>query len=309
MRTILRHLALACALLGPAAATAQTAAAALTTPPPEEAVLRVAGCTGTLIAPDIVLTAGHCVPQVLRSQPQDPDSCPAMPGHAALASRPGGDPFTWYPSLLQFPVRMGPGPGEGLRDTRRFVEAYALPRCADMALLRLNKPIPANVARPLPVITSVPDPDALQRALIRGDLRHAGFGRPNGESRWEATRRSGHTAYWGMNACALLALPPELELRDPNSETNRARPGDRIVTGDSGAPLLLRLPDGGLAVVAVIWGRNPPDGHVCGVPRPFPPATHGAYTATSRGTLPGTNATDLGAWIATMVPEAAMELP
>lgn len=306
--TLAARLALA-VLLCTGPALGATREGAFARAPAEAAVVRVAGCSGTLISEDVVLTAGHCVPPVLRSQPADPDSCPAMPGHAALAGNPGGDPFAWHPVNFDFPVRIGPGPGEGARDGFRHVVAYAMPRCADLALVRLNAPVAPEVARTVPVVTRARSARALERALIAGPLRHAGFGRPNGESQWETRRRSGRVAYWGRNACTLLALPPELEIADPEAEGNLARPGDRIVTGDSGAPLLLRLPDGRVAVAAVIWGRNPPDAHVCGVPRPFPPATHGAYTPTVRGPIEGTNATDIGAWLEAMVPEAAIGLP
>jgi hypothetical protein len=70
----------------------------------------------------------------------------------------------------------------------------------------------------------------------------------------------------------------------------------------------LRLDGDREAVIGVLWGRGVPDEAACGRPAPRPPADHGAYTPTFRAPVPDTQATDLGAWLTALVPEATLTL-
>lgn len=96
------------------------------------------GCTATLIAPDLALTAAHCVPA------RDSEKYAAMEFHPTDAD-----------GL--------PGPGVPVRATGvhplyrvlkgRGTEVAGMPQ-NDMALLRLAEPVAAEVAKPIPVATA-----------------------------------------------------------------------------------------------------------------------------------------------------------
>jgi protease YdgD len=131
-----RAWALAAAVAFPAAAWAA--------PPPMAAVgvlnFGPAGrCSGTLIAPDLVLTAGHCVMRKDRGGAMAPGNVAfrtgAYPGHAA-ATFAAGD-------VVVHPLFVGGEPD----DPAAVVH--------DAALVRLSAPVPAEVATPIPVVEPV----------------------------------------------------------------------------------------------------------------------------------------------------------
>jgi hypothetical protein len=111
------------------------------------------GCSGSLIRPDLVLTAGHCLPAARDGTvlgPGDFAFAPAL-GTGAPGTAVTGAAILRHPLWDQLP--------EATRGRIRF----------DMALLRLSRPLDASEAVPLPLAD--PDADAGRGFVVsfRGD--------------------------------------------------------------------------------------------------------------------------------------------
>jgi hypothetical protein len=257
--------------------------------PWRDAVVAFAACSGVLIAPDVVLTAGHCAPAAMRQvRPvgRHTHDCDGLRQQSALQQLPWEDPDRWYPVVAPAVVHFGPD-----RRRPRFsreVAAYALPRCADLLLLKLRFQIPLYVARALPVLTSAPLGGA---GAAAPELRHAGFG-------GGVRRGTGPVDIVGLNGCAILGL-------GPGRLSGRA-----LVPGDSGAPLLVAgeelRADGTREemVAGIAYAVGIADAPTCGMPALRRVAGVSSWTPTARGALPGTEATPLGDWLRRMVPQA-----
>ncbi|PWE33914.1 hypothetical protein DDZ14_01730 [Maritimibacter sp. 55A14] len=150
-------------------------------------------CTGTLVAPDLVLSAAHCLRGV-----DDPERLSFAPGWIA-----GRAPAT----LRGAEIIRTDGPG-GSGD--------------DIVLIRLARPVPAELARPYPL---APPPRGDGPLAIIG-YSHARPDAPEARDDCYPIARQG----------VLLGLSCP------------------VVAGNSGAPVLVRH-DGGWHVVAVIRSR------------------------------------------------------
>jgi secreted trypsin-like serine protease len=178
-------------------------------------------CTGTALARDLVLTAGHCV----------------APAATYRVLTPGVTP----PGLPILSIAVHP---------RYNPKDYRAGRVtADVALLKLETPLPANV---------VPVRLAASHAVKAGDrLVIAGYG---------VTVAGSDTGVGVPRQSALVATgrPGNLQIRLVDPATRGERPGLGACTGDSGGPAFIEA-GGGYALVGVVsWSTGANGNGGCG---------------------------------------------
>ena len=195
-------------LVGLCVAALVVAAPALAQPPAMAAVgvidLRERGaCTGVLIEPDLVLTAGHCLAGKINGRRFAPEQLSfrtgAYPGHVSHSV--AGRDFAIHPFYLD---------GSGSRFERLRHDA---------ALLRLQSPVPPEVALPLPVVEGEGRLDA---------------------SPIVASYRGGAAERARERRCAVLDRAPSL-----------MRLVCKVRKGESGSPVIVDGPEG-LGVYGVV---------------------------------------------------------
>lgn len=163
-------------------------------------------CTATLVRSDMVLTAAHCVAGHLAAGDSSPDT---------LSFRTGAYPD--HPSI-EIPVVDGV-----VHPLYILVHAHQNRRLQfDFALLKLERPVPKQTAKPLEITTEANKGERLFLASWRGN---------------EGLRAR-------ERACPTLS-----------GQRNLVTLGCRVRGGESGSPVM-RLEDGVLKLVAVVSSRS-----------------------------------------------------
>lgn len=216
--------------------------------PEANAAAQVAGGTGVLITPNIVLTAAHNVTGDRRGTP-DGDALPQCADWQV--------PGRWYPlvrTTSDIDVSFG-----AARADRYTVQAthYTLPGCADMMMLRLAEPIPPRVASPVKVFVAAgAKSGAKDSDHFAGEtLTMSGWGF-TGRGTLPSVRQTAEAGYDGHDDELMRTSSPDSAV---------------LEVGDSGGPLLWTH-KGVRYVIGVAQG---------------PSGTQGRYTPTFRRPVNG----------------------
>ena len=238
-----RQFACALALLVPALAASPAHAIVDGEPAPADSVAGRStvfvggGCTGSLVAPTLVLTSGHCVtppeagPDLFRG-PLEPD---------------WERPDRFYP--LEDDVSIAIGTDLTSPTFTTSASEYAMPGRADMLLLRLLNPVPADKADVVPILTRPPSDVTDYTAWVAAQtFRVAGFGDENDDDGWRPSDQLNQ----GLSRKGVFPC----ERADAHKLCVESADGSGVRLGDSGGPLLWTSPQGGTFVAGVLKQAN-----------------------------------------------------
>lgn len=183
----------------------------------------VAGCTGTLVAPSVVLTAGHC---------------------GSLTGSIVATPIGWPPPMIHVTLGAGSpgGPGESAPVAAvRIPPSYLSTTGSDVSLLLLAHPAAAS-----PVRVAGRGEEALWAPGVLG--RIVGYGQTSENGPLPARLQEADVPIVADATCA-SDYPGTLDTRTQLC-AGYPQGGTDTCEGDSGGPLFGHRPDGSLVVVA-----------------------------------------------------------
>ena len=178
------------------------------------------GCTGTLIAPRIVVTAGHCITH-------------NPPVRGLPPTNEGGKdwelPGVWYP-LFDYPNGVRVQFGNDRNNPRLTVRAfhYNHPGWADVVMLGLDEAVPAETAVPAPVLTSLPSNKQPADFWKGESFEMVGWG-------FTDSCQGSNPARFRQRAKATYGAYPHNER--PNQLRVEGKKNASVAQGDSGGPL------------------------------------------------------------------------
>jgi len=195
-------------------------------------------CTATLVAPDLILTAGHCI--------RRPDVGSFDPFRPASVSPDWQRPDRYYPLGRDVTVHVGTTVADPVFATT--TSQYAVPGLADMLLMRLGEPVPASAAVPVKILTRPPREVLDISAWLRAQsFEVAGFGDDNDADNIDVDGDGGvdnWTASTHLNQGRFRRAVFPCASADAHKICSESADGSGVRMFDSGSPLYWTSPSG-----------------------------------------------------------------
>lgn len=202
-------------------------------------------CSGVLIAPDLVLTARHCI----RHDIPNPAPHPPRAGFQDWEL-----PERFYDFRHVLPnganVLFGQDSNNPVLAAKAF--EYSLPGDIDIAMLRLTQPVPKSVARPVDVVTDWGMKGGkLTRFLAEQEFRVFGFGKTSADGNFSNIMQEGRS---NRAAFPCPAGSGGWTQGDVHRMCLKGANGTGVRSGDSGGPAYWFDANGKRHLVAIFQG-------------------------------------------------------
>ena len=218
------------------------------------------GCTGTLIAPDRILTAGHCLTEF------------TPVGFSVLVGRDGNALVPFGANRFQAAIAQGGIPARGFSVNPGFKESFPFAHRAPQNAIALDDVGLILLSRPVTGITPVQLAGASDRADERVGAQASIFGYGLTGPSFRSQPRSlqtGRMSVISPNACGRAyphaIIPSEICGQDLSATRP---PLVQACPGDSGGPFIRPTANGPVQIGVTSWGAETMDG-LCSV-KPLP---------------------------------------